>query len=600
MTEVVARQAQAGEGTKLFALIAGDDYEGALVVVADLAELFAFDPEEDRSQGDRVREAVEYTIARRFDKAWANGAVVRSSFGKARREWIELEEVRRVNEAVAQETKAKPKPEAPVAEKAGLPAVIEEPQEEEAPEGEVRPGVLNPMAPLDNARMLVGLRHWRVGQRALQFWQGEFWQWNGKHWKPLDENTVNSKVYAFLDAAEKQPKPGWVKRFEPTQQDVNRTVHALKSHVNVEPEFAMPGWLGEAPVENLMELVAVQNGLLYMPTRELVPHTPRFWSPNVLEFKYDRGARAPRFEQFLEEVWPGDEGAQQGLLEWLGLCLTDETKYQKAFMFVGPTRGGRGTIGRVLRGLIGVENYVGTKLADFGERFGMESWIGKKVAVFSDARIDGVRRERLSVIAERLLNVTGEDAQSVPRKHIRDWNGVLRTRILFFGNELLRFQDESGALAGRFITWQMKQSFRGREDPSLTGKLLAERSGIMNLALDALDRLRQRGYLLQHATGVQMSENLGNLTSDILAFGGDRLDFGSELEVPVGVAFHKWKDWCTVKGIRHPWAEPQFSEKLCAAFPLIRRGRPRSGGPGRPTVLYGVGLRKVQVVKLER
>jgi hypothetical protein len=41
----------------------------------------------------------------------------------------------------------------------------------------------------------------------------------------------------------------------------------------------------------------------------------------------------------------------------------------------------------------------------------------------------------------------------------------------------------------------------------------------MNLALDAFDRLRERGWFRQPASGVEMSENLGALTSDILCFG---------------------------------------------------------------------------------
>jgi putative DNA primase/helicase len=59
----------------------------------------------------------------------------------------------------------------------------------------------------------------------------------------------------------------------------------------------------------------VQNGLLNVRTRKLLGHTTRFWSPNVLEFGYDPKAKAPRFEQFLEEIFPGDKEAQQGLVE---------------------------------------------------------------------------------------------------------------------------------------------------------------------------------------------------------------------------------------------------------------------------------------------
>src|SRR5262249_42928355 len=271
---------------------------------------------------------------------------------------------------------------------------------------------------------------------------------------------------------------------EPLREVVNARIYALKAATDLPTKGnPMPGWLGSEMEEDYVrELVACQNGILHMPTRKLRAHTPRFWSPNVLDFAYNPRARAPRFKQFLEEVWPGEPQTQQCLLEMFGLCLTDITKYQKAFMFVGPRRGGRGTIGRVLRGLIGADNYIGTSLKAFSEQFGMENFVGKKVAVFSDARLDGV----LQRMTERLLMITGEDEIHINRKNKKYWNGKLATKVVIFSNELLRFQDESGALAGRFLTFRMQQSFYGREDENLTDKLLAERPGILNLALDAL------------------------------------------------------------------------------------------------------------------
>jgi phage/plasmid-associated DNA primase len=134
--------------------------------------------------------------------------------------------------------------------------------------------------------------------------------------------------------------------------DVNATLDALKASINLpaSDDNAMPGWFGPGrPEGDLRELVVCKNGVLHIPTRTRLDHTPRFWSPNALDIAYDPKAKAPRFKRFLDEIWPGDEQAQQCLLEMFGLCLTDITKYQKAFMFVGPRRGGRGTIGRVIQ-----------------------------------------------------------------------------------------------------------------------------------------------------------------------------------------------------------------------------------------------------------
>jgi putative DNA primase/helicase len=162
-------------------------------------------------------------------------------------------------------------------------------------------------------------------------------------------------------------------------------IDALKAVATVRPDIEMPAWFGEEGYDP-MDLVACQNGILVLSERRLIPLTPQFFSPNILEFNFDPQARAPRLEQFLEELWPNDPETGRSVLEMFGLCLTDEIKYQKMFMFVGPRRGGRGTIARVLGGLIGKENYIGVSLHSFKGHFAFENWIGKKMAVFSDAR----------------------------------------------------------------------------------------------------------------------------------------------------------------------------------------------------------------------
>jgi len=44
-----------------------------------------------------------------------------------------------------------------------------------------------------------------------------------------------------------------------------------------------------------------------------------------------------------------------------------------------------------------------------------------------------------------------------------NWHGTLRARLVIFSNELLRFQDESGALADRFLTWRSGAVFLREE-----------------------------------------------------------------------------------------------------------------------------------------
>jgi putative DNA primase/helicase len=279
-----------------------------------------------------------------------------------------------------------------------------------------------------------------------------------------------------------------------------------------------------------------------------------------------------------------------------GLCLTDITKYQKAFMFVGPPRGGRGTIGRVLKALIGPSNYISTSLRAFSEPFGMESFITKKVAVFSDARLDGVPQRNLSTITERMLAITGEDDQHVNRKNSKYWEGQLTTRLITFTNELLRIQDQSGALPRRQLVFRMQESFAGREDPDLTAKLVAECPGILNLALEALRVVRARDGLFQCKSGREMSESLQKLSSDVSAFVEEVCIVGPEHEIFVRDLFLRWQQWCVERGVHHNWGENQFTAKLRAVCPKMTDSRPRDT-PTRLTKLYGIAIRPRTKVK---
>ena len=78
------------------------------------------------------------------------------------------------------------------------------------------------------------------------------------------------------------------------------------------------------------------------------------------------------------------------------------------FLFVGPKRAGKGTIGRVLTGLLGAHNVAAPTLAGLSTNFGLSPLIGKPLGLVSDARLSG--RPDSNIVVERLLSVSGEDS----------------------------------------------------------------------------------------------------------------------------------------------------------------------------------------------
>ena len=163
--------------------------------------------------------------------------------------------------------------------------------------------------------------------------------------------------------------------------------------------------------------------------------TPRFFNAFALEYDFDPDAPAPeRWLGFLNQIWGDDVESIACLQEWFGYLLTPDTRQQKILMMVGPKRSGRGTIARVLKALAGSNTVVNPTLATLARPFGLSTMIGKPIAVFPDARLSS--RPDNAAIVECLLSISGEDDQTIDRKHLPAWTGKLPTRFVLISNEL--------------------------------------------------------------------------------------------------------------------------------------------------------------------
>jgi phage/plasmid-associated DNA primase len=196
--------------------------------------------------------------------------------------------------------------------------------------------ILVPKEPTRTARQFYEHVYWSKQHQAktLYYWHKSFWEWTEGRWAQLDDDTIRHQVYSFLERSSKDIGKIIVP-FNPTPDHVNKTIDALKAIATI--RVGMPAWLGEEGYDP-MDLVACRNGILIFSKRRKIPLSPKFWSPNILEFAYEPEARGPRFERFLVELWAGDRETQLALLEVFGLCLTDETKYQNVYVRRATTR----------------------------------------------------------------------------------------------------------------------------------------------------------------------------------------------------------------------------------------------------------------------
>ena len=432
--------------------------------------------------------------------------------------------------------------------------------------------VVDPSEPLDTARRFLSAGRDSEGLAELVRWQGEFWRTTGACYAERSDELVTTDLYRFLDGKQDVSNGAPVK---PDRTMVEVLAHALRAAAALDVS-APPAWvspeLGDAPAD---EYISFRNGLLHTPTREFRPPSRRLFTLNALAFDYaPKAPRPTEWLRFLQQLWGSDSESLETLQELMGLLLTGDTSFQKIFLLVGPRRSGKGTIGRLLQALVGEANYCAPTLNGLGQQFGLESLVGKTLAVISDARLSG--RADQSVVVENLLRISGEDVISAPRKYKTDWSSKLRTRFVILSNEVPALMDQSGALASRFVVLQLRRSFYGQEDRGLDAKLMAELPGILLWALEGLDRLRGRGYFRQPGSGAEAVRQLEALASPVKAFIEERCEMADGATVDSATLYGAWSAWCLEQG-RPPGTVPIFGRNLLSAYPELRVSRPRAG-----------------------
>ena len=447
--------------------------------------------------------------------------------------------------------------------------------------------ILIPSKPREIATEFVWHRYTINGHRTLYNQQGVYYWWDGAGYRSADPQVIRSQIWGFLHKALQPGKNGPVP-FDPSASKVTGVQDALQAVTTLSRDVQAPAWLDGRTSPPATECVALANGILHVRTRTLHEPSPLFWTMAGLPFDFAPNAPEPKeWERFLESVWPDDPDSITALQEMFGYMVTGDTSQQKVFSITGPKRSGKGTIARVLQGVVGKENCAAPTLNSLSQNFGLQPLIGTNIASISDARLSG--RTDKATVTERLLSISGEDSITIDRKYLTPWTGKLGARFLILSNELPALTDASGALASRFIMFVMHRSFYGQEDPNLTDRLMAELPSIFNWALDGLDRLHERGYFRQPDAGKEAVEELEEIGSPIKAFIRERCEVGPGLVVSQSELFNAWQGWCRQQGREFPGTIQTFGRNLNAAEPSIRR-KQRRDGTGRTRVYEGIAL----------
>lgn len=422
------------------------------------------------------------------------------------------------------------------------------------------------------ARVYLEQNAWSIEFNAttLRFWRQEWHVWNGRAYVRLDPTDLTGLVNKAIKDEFDRLNLVAQERFEnrsaddeaeakpPFARKVSRglvldVIAAIQGMCSLPSDQEAPFWISGKGPWPANEGFATGSGIIHLASLvdgkpdNLYPTTPDFFSPNAVHYGFPNNdpSQCPtptRWHAFLESLWADDYQQIQLLQEWMGYCLLPDTAQQKLLLFIGPKRSGKGTIARTLTQLVGENNVVNPRLSQFDKEYGMWPLVGKTVAIIGDARLSG--RTDTAEIVETLLSISGEDKQTVNRKHMSYVHTRLRTRFTILSNAMPDLQDTSGAFHSRCLLLETKQSFEGREDKNLEHDLNAELPGILVWAIQGWARLRERGYFEQPDSSKNALKQFEYLTSPMKKFIDEFCVVGSDEWVDVETAYGTYCDFC--------------------------------------------------------
>ncbi len=443
-----------------------------------------------------------------------------------------------------------------------------------------------PGNPVAVAYRFVAQRCRHDGELTLRRWRGRWWTWLGRHWRELDASDLRIQLYGFTKqatcASSKGPVP-WL----PTAKKISDLIDALSEPVWTTAELEQPCWLDGRHMVG--PVIATANGLLEIDSATLHPHSPLFFNLTSVPFAYQPKAPAPqRWLDFLAAIWPQQPDAVKTLGEWFGYVVSGRTDLQKILLMIGPTRGGKGTIARILSALIGSCHVAGPTFNSLGDEFGLAPLMGKSLAIISDARFSGRNN---GLVIERLLSISGEDILTINAKYREQWTGKLPCRLHILSNEEPHLRDASSAIVDRFVPLKLTRSWLDREDHTLEPELHLELPSILNWALDGLARLgRNDGHFTCDASSAELITELRELSSPVRAFVNDRCEIGPDRSVVTTALYEAYRIWCEAN--QQPIRPKHvFGRDLRAAFPEVQTVQPWAGGV-REREYVGVSLRE--------
>lgn len=352
----------------------------------------------------------------------------------------------------------------------------------------------------------------------------------------------------------------------------NRIISEIKGHI-IRSKFVSSNAFDRDP-----NIINLRNGLYDIETGKIKPHSPEYYSINQKPIIFRPGVKPVLFGGFLSKIlYPKDI---RTVIEIMAYTFLRINLHEIIVILLGGGLNGKSVFTGLLTKLHGESNVSNVPLSSLvDERFALADLENK------DINFDVEIPDFIVKDSSTLKRLTGSQPVRVERKGIQAYDTNLHAKLIFVGNKLPRFYDDSDALVRRRVIIPFPNQIEASsEDPDLLNKLTTpgELSGIFNILMNILRRIliNRRIYLTERTIQDMRSKHkifidpVGSFWDDIVAEDSTESDSMTKDEL-----YSRFCQHCNDKNVPALPIET-FGKKIKAKYG-VSSGREGSGGRRR-------------------
>lgn len=391
--------------------------------------------------------------------------------------------------------------------------------------------------------------------------QGRWLIWSGQRWKPDTDGGITRLVIETIRER---------MRLAIAMTDTEKRKEALKWGMMSEGKFRLEAAVHLAtslhPItddgrnwDKDPMLLGCPNGVLDLRTGELREGLPDDRITQQAGVDYVPEAQAPRWEQFLAEIFDGDTDLINFIRRAVGYSLTGDLREQCIFFCWGGGANGKSTFLDILRQILG-DYAANTPFSTFD--LSRQSSIPNDLAALYRSRMvtASETNESRRLNEGRVKAMTGDSAMTARFMHQEFFTFTPMFKIWLAMNHKSGISGTDDGIWRRIRLIPFTVSFKGREDKTLLEKLRLELPGILAWAVrGALD---WQGCGLEMPSAVTRATSAYRIESDTIAqFEEDALVINPKAKVNASALYKHYSDWCKETG-HEPMNSTNFGKRL--------------------------------------